>query len=181
MKLKLIKSGLIWLMLCLVGGGAILFIVQQWRSQIEQDYDQAHASLIAVTTQRSDANRSIAHHWVERYREFAKRGIVGEERRIEWVEHVERWGASVTGFRYEIAPQRRLAETGSFDIRASRMTFWMNVVHEGKLLELLERLEQAPAALTQLQGCVIERVENRKQGLKVKCEVDWVTLKEKPR
>ncbi|MDP2751018.1 MAG: hypothetical protein Q8O31_00190 [Rhodocyclaceae bacterium] len=174
---NLIKNGLIWLVLCLVGGGSILFIAQQWRIQVEQDDQQTQIRLTAVTAQLAEAHRGMAHHWADRYREFVDKGMVGEERRIDWIERVTRVGSSVIGFRYEIAPQRQLAGAGGFNIMASRMTLWMNVPHEGRLLDILRNIGQEPSALVHLQGCVIERIEERRHGLTVKCEMDWMTLR----
>jgi len=175
MNLKLLRSGLVWLMLCIVGGSVLLFIAQQWRERVEQDHQQMQSRLAVITAQWVDANRGITHHWADRYREFAARGIVGEERRIDWIERVTRIGASVSGFRYEMAPQRRLAGVDGLDIMASRVTFWMTVPHEGRLLEILRNIEQEPSALVRYQGCGIEKIAAR--GLNVTCEMDWVTLK----
>ena len=123
-----------------------------------------------------------------------KRGIIGDEKRLEWVELLKeiRDKRRLIDLQYEIAPQRALdptpasaaGATSSFSFYSSSMRLQLKLLHEEDLLRLLGDLRRQATALIQVKACSVTRLpfragESGTQGqLQADCQIDWITLRE---
>ena len=123
-----------------------------------------------------------------------KRGIIGEEKRLEWVELLKeiRDQRRLIDLQYEIAPQRVLdpapanlaSVANSFAFYSSSMRLQLKLLHEEDLLRLLDDLRRQATALIQVKACSVTRLpfragESGTQGqLQADCQIDWTTLRE---
>lgn len=122
-----------------------------------------------------------------------QRGIVGEEKRLEWVELLKdiRDKRRLIDLQYEIAPQRALDPLPSgaakgFAFYSSSMRVNLKLLHEEDLVRLLGDLRRQATALIQVKSCKVARLphgpgESGTHGqLQAECEIDWTTLREVP-
>ncbi len=126
-----------------------------------------------------------------------KRGIVGEEKRLEWVELIKeiRDKRRLIDLQYEIAPQRALdpapasatgaaSATSSFAFYSSSMRVQLKLLHEEDLVRLLGDLRRQATALIQVKACSVARLpsgagESWEHGqLQADCQIDWTTVRE---
>ena len=117
-----------------------------------------------------------------------KRGVIGEEQRLEWVELLKeiRDTHRLIDLQYEIAPQRRLdAVPGNgFTFFSSSMKVQLKLLHEQDLTRLLNDLRQQASALIQVKSCTLSRLprgtsdSGTNAQLLADCQIDWVTLRE---
>lgn len=121
-----------------------------------------------------------------------KRGVVGEEQRLEWVELLKdiRDKRRLIDLQYEFAPQRPLditspsAPASAYAFYASSMKMQVSLLHEEDLTRLLGDLRQQAAALIQVKACNVSRVPHgvAETGitaqLQAECQIDWITLRE---
>jgi len=126
-----------------------------------------------------------------------KRGIVGEEKRLEWVELIKeiRDKRRLIDLHYEIAPQRALdpapasatgaaSATSSFAFYSSSMRLQLKLLHEEDLVRLLGDLRRQATALIQVKACSVARLpsgagESWEHGqLQADCQIDWTTVRE---
>lgn len=114
------------------------------------------------------------------------RGVVGEERRLEWVELLKAISERrrLLDLHYEIAPQRPLdpAAPGAFAFYASTMSVQLKLLHEEDLTRLLDDLRQQAKALIEVKRCTVARLPRtgeavRHGQLQADCQIDWVTLR----
>jgi hypothetical protein len=122
------------------------------------------------------------------FKRLAARGVIGEEKRLEWVELINeiRDRHRLLEVHYEFAPRRALneARTGEASgLYASAMKLEARLLHEEDLIRLLgEIIERAPA-LIQLRRCDVSRLpaadaDDPLQGLlQADCLIDWITLR----
>ncbi|MFZ2541538.1 MAG: hypothetical protein WAW75_07150 [Gallionella sp.] len=128
----------------------------------------------------------------EEYAALVKRNIVGDDRRLDWMEGMEelRQMNLVTNFRYYISPQKNYApqppfSSGNFDIHYSEMKLEFDLLHEGQLVDFFNVLRNKFTDWYQLEGCTIQRVTTGKETddkstatlLKAECDGGWITLK----
>ncbi|GAB4170710.1 MAG: hypothetical protein Fur0039_10380 [Rhodocyclaceae bacterium] len=175
----------------IVCGASLVLLTGRWHQE-EEDLarrallarEQARSKLVRARSGQDEVRRSI-----ERFRALARAGVVGEERRIEWIERIKAIEVSrgLSPVRFEIAPRRPLeaalapgADAG-FEFLASAMRLEMRVLHEGDLLGLLQDLHATPGAFVRPRECSIERLAWAAEGtgLKTLCTIDWITLREK--
>ena len=117
-----------------------------------------------------------------------KRGVIGEEQRLEWVELLKeiRDTHRLIDLQYEIAPQRRLDTTlgNDFTFFSSTMKVQLKLLHEQDLTRLLNDLRQRASALIQVKSCNLSRLPHGTTDsgthaqLQADCQIDWITLRE---
>lgn len=180
--------------LAMVAGGAAAVVGTQRFLKVEQ---QSHKAALAkrndLRTRLSRAREEELEikQRIARFNELSERGVIGAERRLEWVEQIRRirQARKLLDIQYEIAPQR-IVETaelpggsGSFDFLASAMRLRMDLLHEEDLLNFLADLRAAISAHVQVDSCNLERVagggERSGARLRADCALDLITLSEK--
>lgn len=117
-----------------------------------------------------------------------KRGIIGEEQRLEWVELLKdiRDQRRLIDLQYEFAPQRPLdtEPSNGFTFFASTMRVQLKLLHEEDLTRFLDDLRQQAQALIQIKRCTVARQlrggaeSTLSAQLQAECLIDWVTLHE---
>lgn len=183
--LPLIRSALLVLgatMLIAVGAvwGSAYF-----RDRMQQTLDEAQQRLAgsrAKLQQAHDEGQNI-RTYLTRYQTLLNRGIVGEEKRLDWIDAITRVKNRRKLFEidYAISAQQPVAADallppGELELRRSRMKISLPLLHEGDLLNLLDDLEGQDKGLVTIQGCEIQRGEGP-AGLSASCRLDWLTLK----
>lgn len=190
-----------WPLLLLValvalGGGGAYFAKRQ-----AEEADKAYK---AMRSQRQEIQNKLARANDEAadirarigiYRALVDRGLIGLERRLEWVERIAQIKASrrLIDIQYELAPQRPVdaavlpggALAGGYEFLTSTMTLQMQLLHEDDLLGFIGDLAGSVQAFLHVRGCRIERIPRGGQErgpsaqLKAECTIDWITLREK--
>lgn len=130
---------------------------------------------------------------IARFRELQARGVIGEERRLDWVELIQQIKAArkLYDIQYELAPQHAAEGAGvasaadAYDFRASTMRLQMQLLHEEDLLNFLADLRSSASAFIRPGDCLVERMP-KSQGerpgitpqLRAECSLDWITIRE---
>ena len=122
-----------------------------------------------------------------RYEDLRRRGILGPERRLDWVEEIRRLTRKerLLDLRYELAPQQLLHDgAGSgYAFMSSNMMLQIQLLHEEQLLDFLAELRARVPAYVRVNSCKLERLPDigSEQGplLSAECSLDWITLREK--
>lgn len=194
--LKRIGPSLAAAVLMIAAGAGIAFTLTQQLQAEKKSYAAAQArraeqqSLLARVR---DEEQEIKYK-IGRYNTLARRGILGEEQRLDWIEHIRRVRAERRLFEieYEIAPQQAIedtilpAATGRFEFRSSSMRMKLPLLHEHDLLDFLGDLGAAAPAFLRTRECNVVRVPkdpNHKSGpppqLAAECTIDWITIRDK--
>jgi hypothetical protein len=182
-----LRPATLQLLACALLGAAALAAGLKFLAQESRSNRQAQAELKDVRSRllRIDNETADLHGNVERYRQIAATGLLGSERRLEWVECIARIKAARRLFemRYEFSPQKPL-DASHDGFMASTMKLHMELLHEDDLVGFLDDLTRAAPALLHVRACSMERLApGREAGngaaqLGAECTIDWITLKE---
>jgi hypothetical protein len=129
----------------------------------------------------------------DHYRELIElhgRGLVGQERRLDWIEtlRVSAESIKLPSFRYVINPQEKYVpdfavDTGAFQIYASHMKLSIDLLHEGDLQRLLDDLNVVATNTFSVAGCKLTRItqkiqQNAKQAnITAECDLKWFNIR----
>jgi hypothetical protein len=190
---RLIGPTLVAVALIAAGAAALAFASQLLTSaQAEQQVARAERGAEQNKLARAnDEAREIRERIVE-YRKLVDRGVIGEERRLDWVDRINAIKAArkLAEVKYAIGPQRPveypgIAGGGEVEFLASPMNLNLALLHEEDLFRFIGDLRSALSALVVVKSCNIERTAEAGKGrglaprLRAVCELDLVTIRDK--
>ncbi|MBT0962680.1 hypothetical protein [Denitromonas iodatirespirans] len=139
-----------------------------------QHYTAANTRLLQARTDEHTLRDALA-----RYDALARQGVIGPERRLDWVETLDaaRRRQGIDTISYEILPQQPVDKDAGERLRwmESRMRLTLQVRHAGVLLGLLDALREVDSALVLPHACRLARRADG-AGLDGECELRWLTL-----
>lgn len=188
--LKKLQISLLVCLLMIVMGAAVVFFANGATRSAQRERVTAQAQrndyvgkLLRVSSEESEIKEKSAL-----FQRLQKRGIIGEEQRLEWVELLKdiRDKRRLIDLVYEIEPQRPLdvAPGAGFTFNVSPMKVQLKLLHEEDLTRFLGDLNEQARALIQVRYCKVTRQPQGQAGtsgqanLLAECRIDWVTLRE---
>ena len=190
---RLVAPAVVAALLVAVGGVAIVLsqqMLQKGRAeQTKATADrEAAQNRLARTT---DEEREIREKLVD-YQKLRSRGLIGEERRADWVERIAEIKSARKLFdvKYTIEPQRPadypgLAAAGDIEFLASQMKVVLALLHEEDLFRFIEDLRGALSSHVLVRSCTVSRLDgaaaDRGVGprLRADCTIDLVTIRDR--
>ena len=122
----------------------------------------------------------IRQHILE-FEALRRLGLVGPEQRLAWSEALKKAQDELelqeAGF--SLGPSQTQAPQSPQGLRQSTMVWQATLLHEGRLLALLDRLAGIESAIVWPSHCRIRPLEaSRKQDatLEAKCHFEWLSL-----
>ncbi len=155
--------------------------------QLQRVRDIAYASFSHVEQEKRDIRR-----FQPRYLQLQRRGMVGAERRLEWVDSLRQAQNTLQlpPLSYDIDPQQPVRlesalDLGSMQLNASRMRLHMELMEELDLFNFLDQLHQR--GYFAVQDCSIKRLARTAGAtgtsgatgaptLGADCTLQWLTL-----
>jgi hypothetical protein len=127
------------------------------------------------------------------YSEYKSTGLVGEERRLSWIESLESVNEvlRLPTLGYSLKPQEEFKRPNfslkrGVEVMSSPMELSIGMLHEEDLFALLEGLRLSIRNLFTVDECSIVRqnsvnrsLETRKTNLRSQCTIRWVTINAK--
>jgi hypothetical protein len=185
-----------------LGAAGLAYLVQvdaqdnQRLAQTEKDAVQSRLARIEQEEKEIQAGDIL-------FRRLSDRGIVGEEKRMDWVEKIAQIRAQrrLLDVRWDISPQRplepELAPThgGEYTFMASALHLQFALLHEEDLLRFISDLKDGLSAYVRVRQCTLERlsaglgqagepVAEKASGptgpgpqLQADCQIDLITLR----
>ena len=188
--LKKLQISLLVCLLMIVMGAAVVFFANGATRSAQQERvtAQAQRNDYVGKLQRVSSEESEIKEKSALFQRLQKRGIIGEEQRLEWVELLKdiRDKRRLIDLVYEIEPQRPLdvAPGAGFTFNVSPMKVQLKLLHEEDLTRFLGDLNEQARALIQVRYCKVTRQPQGQAGtsgqanLLAECRIDWVTLRE---
>jgi hypothetical protein len=130
-----------------------------------------------------------ARDHIELYQRLKDLRILGEERRLEWVEALTRIRAAreLPELRYQVERQKVLKSLPgkpALELRSSTLKVELALLHEGDLLGFLEDLRASGHAYYAVRQCSLARTADAVPAatvaprLRAACQIDLITLAE---
>lgn len=177
----------------LVAGAALV-----WLSG--ESLRSAQAALATAQAERRSNNERLAriseeerevNEKIDLYKRLKGLNILGEERRLEWADAINRIRASreLLDLRYVVERQRLLVSAAgkpaSVDFYASSMKVDMALLHEEDLLRFLSDLRQSGNAFYSVKRCMLVRTGQAGGAatiaprLRADCDIDLITIRDR--
>jgi hypothetical protein len=174
------------------GAGLIWFVGKQLLdantnfSAANNDRTQARERLARISEEEREVKERI-----EVYRQLRDLRIIGKERRLDWVDAIQRIRTTreMLDVRYVIEPQKVLVsiagKPGNIDFNVSSMKLELALLHEGDLLGFLEDLRDSGNAFVSVRRCSVTRSSIGGQPisgtpltprLRAECLIDLITV-----
>ena len=169
-----------------------LYFAHEHADDVRSDLKRVAGARLAVQSrlvQATDEEREIRTRMSE-YRKLLERGVIGDERRLDWVEIVKNIRAErgIFDLRYSIESRRPLDYPGikrvpGVEVMASRMTLDGSLLHEGDLFTLLTDLRARLAPYVLVRSCTLSRDPQARPDaygahLRSQCSIDLVTIRD---
>lgn len=166
----------------------------------DQKLSSANAKLKSEMSARVESKERLARiseeerevkERIEIYRSLINFHIIGRERRLEWVDTIQRIRVSreMLDVRYRIEPQKQISviagKPGSVSFNSSTMQVQLALLHEGDLLNFLADLRNAGNAYVSTRECAITRsgptspppgAPTLVPRLRAECQIDLITI-----
>jgi hypothetical protein len=172
-----------------------LFTLAQKFSSEQKNALQKQQNLLNSSRQRfqlSGIEKQTITEYLPQYQALINKGLVGEERRLEWVDELRKQHQlnKLFSIKYSIGLQEPYkpsfaSNLGGFVLNRSIMTLDLDMLHEEDILQLTEALSKKDKEVFMLRDCEITRLNaggvlsnQLIANLHAKCELDWLTLRE---
>lgn len=187
----LLVPGLVALVL-VAAGIAVLMVTDGILKQANSELMRARGERIGVQSrlsQATDEERQIRERLAD-YQKLRQRGVLGEERRLDWIETIKEIhkDRGLYDIKYAIEP-RRVAEhlglrgNNDVDFMASPIRLEISMLHEGDLITLLGDMRARLAPHVYERSCRIDRVQSPTPGhgpqLRAECVLDLITIRDR--
>lgn len=168
----------------LVGTGRAILIKQQnGKNQAQSQRNDANNK-----RRQAETDKQEIHDYQPKFVTLRERGFVGEERRLDWMEHIQhiRESRKLLPIAYEISAQQVFQvdpeiTLGDLELRGSKMKLQMDLLHEGDLLNFLDDLKHK--GFYTAQECTVKRAGTAPGGtylpIAAECVIYWLTLGER--
>jgi hypothetical protein len=170
-------AGLIW------GAGESLRNARQQLGSIQAERMQNSERLARIAEEEREVKEKI-----EVYQQLKRLNILGEERRLEWSDAMNRIRVQreLLDVRYRVERQRSLVsipgKPGNVDFYASTMKVSLALLHEEDLMRFLADLRNSGNAYYAVKRCAIARTGQAATGtgivprLRAECDIDLITV-----
>jgi len=186
---KLLLPALAFVLL-LAAGAATIWYVQSLRAQEAQrltaaraERQQARDRLSRIAEEEREVNEKLAV-----FQRLKALNIIGEERRLEWVDAMSRIRSQreLLDLRYQVERQKSLntvkGKATNVEFYSSTMRVELGLLHEGDLIGFLNDLRNSGNAYYSVQRCSMTRTGQSVTGatmaprLRASCQIDLITI-----
>jgi hypothetical protein len=166
-----------------VSSSAGLKLAQQSLAQAQAGRRQNAERLTRIAEEEREVNQKI-----DVYKQLKSLNILGEERRLEWADTINRIRVQreLLDVRYRVERQKLLASVAGkpapVDFFSSTMRVDLQLLHEEDLLRFLADLRASGNAYYSVRKCLLTRTGQAVGGiamtprLSAQCEIDLITV-----
>ena len=184
----IIRKAAITFGVCLAIAGMLIGVSQFFLSKLEAINLQAQSDLAQAQGKYTAATNETnqIREFQPMYLELVQRGFVGDEKRLDAIEfiHAIQESRRLLPITYEIAPQQIVVldpslQTGELEVRASKLTARIGLLHEGDMLTFLTDLSSKGLFVPQscsMKAVEYARVSSLPQPLQGECTLYWITM-----
>ena len=189
---RYLRRPLITFGVCILLAVAMAVVGLQFQKIQHDGYQQAVSTLRSThQLYRNTVNDiGLLEQYRSLYTDYKASGLVGEERRLSWIESLESTNnvLRLPTLTYSLHPQEKFERPGfkllrGVEVNSSPMDLTMGLLHEEDLFALLEGLRLSISNLFTVDSCSIDRptgidrsLDTRRANLVSKCTLRWVTI-----
>jgi len=193
--IKNLQKQILILLACIVICGMFLISAYSWR-QSSYEYTDIQGSKLKLARSKyyTALNQKILlEKFEKKYNDLIKAGIVGEEKRLNWVDSLEKITKKnkIPYIKYKIN-KRKIIKSASLSqlfpgivLYKSMMSLDMQLLHEGDLYSILDEFSNQAKGLFDVQRCSIKRNSTKikfvaesttDKNFSANCILNWYTM-----
>lgn len=188
----IMRGPLVLLVVCALVSAALLAGGYVFAGRMAAEHDSFKRRLISIRNSYHtvDEEERLIRAYLPRFRELQESGVVGVERRLDWIEALRDAGQRVRlpDLRYEITSQEPYTPAlplppARSPVLASDMNLDLGLLHEGDLFRVLDALERDAEGLYSVSQCRIARrrpqlsEDPTEANLSALCRLRWITIR----
>ena len=190
-----LRNALILLLISVVISGGVLSSSFYFWEKMDHIHKRERSALFGVRGQYQniDEEEKIIQRYLPLYRDLESRGVIGQERRLDWIDTLRQASKRVElpMLRYVIDSQNIyrpefVVPNGTFKIYSSSMRLDLGLLHEGDLETLFADLDANAVGLYTVSNCDLTRNHRKREfvkradaiNLKAECRLRWLTIKQ---
>jgi hypothetical protein len=171
---------------------AVVLVGYQYEKAQNEEYQTSLSTLRSTHKLYSSIVNDIdlLDQYRSLYSEYKSSGLVGQERRLSWIESLESTNQvlRLPTLGYSLNPQETFVRPGfllkrGVSVMSSPMVLTIGLLHEEDMFALLEGLRLSIQNLFTVDSCSITRstpvgrsLDTRQSNLKSNCSIRWVTI-----
>ena len=187
-----LRRPLIILVVAIVASAAVVVAGYEYEEAQHEEYQVALSTLRSTHKLYSSMVNDIdlLDQYRTLYSEYKSSGLVGDERRLSWIESLESTNEvlRLPTLGYSLNPQEKFVRPGfqlkrGVSVLSSPMDLKISLLHEEDMFALLEGLRLSIQNLFTVDSCTISRqdpiersLNTRKANLQSACSIRWVTI-----
>ena len=189
---SVIKVSVIIFILVLIVSIAMVSGSWMFKKDMLSQYKRNKLRFTSVSQQylAVDEDERIIRKYYPEFIELYRRGIVGREHRLNWIEtlRVASEHVKLPGLTYSISPQKKYSpgfsvNLGKFSLYSSTMKLNINMLHEGDLSRLIKDMNEHAEGIFTVTECNFTRpnkdlIESRDAvNIRADCELQWLNIR----
>jgi hypothetical protein len=189
--LKALQTPLVVLVAVLLAAAAAVYYTDSLLREADRRLERQQAQLREAISrlQKSGEERQIIVRHLEDYRRLERAGLIGEEKRINWLDglRLANQQTELFGVDYQIAAQRPYPHAadlnpGKLALYQSVMRLRFRLLHEEDLMRFFHALRGAGAGAFTVDECALTRLDTGttvryQPNLTADCELSWITMR----
>ena len=188
---RVMRGSAILLIVATLSSGGMVSGANYFENEMQRELKREQRKLNAIRSefQTIDEQRLVIEQYLPRFRSLEAKGIIGEERRLDWIEtlRVAAEQVQLISLRYQIGRQQKYLphfpiKDQGFGVFASQMVLDMGLLHEEDLLRMLRELTRRTTSLYDISECNLTRTNQNlgkspeRPNLRASCDLQWLTL-----
>ena len=190
---RVLRGALVLLVICVATSAGLMGASYSFWKEQDRTHNAARSAMLGARTQYQniDEEEKIIEAYFPLYRALESKGIIGKERRLDWIDNLRRAAQRVElpALSYVIDSQQRfkpdfLIQSGSYQIYSSSMKLDLGLLHEEDLSALLNNLDRRAGGLYTVADCDLRRSQPTfvkkpdAVNLTAACGLQWLTIKQ---
>ena len=188
------RGAIIVFLVSLLASGSLITGAWYYDKQSQAKYNTEKRKFQNISNQylAVDQEEQLVRQYYPDFVGLYNKGVLGQERRLNWIETLREAGTEIKlpSLKYQISTQVKYQpdyphNAGSFMLYASTMKLNLDLLHEGDLRKLFERLDKEAEGIYNISKCTFRRagsgqvnVENiSKANIVSECDLRWFNIK----
>ena len=182
---KILRGAIAILVVSISVAGTLIYLTMYFQDRMHREFTRNDLRFQSI----SKRYLAVDEEYYPRFIELYNKGVIGKEQRLNWIEVLRTAGMQiqVPTLSYQIESQDTYMPSysvtlGRFKLYSSKMTLNMRLLHEGDLLNILNRLNKNAKGIYSLNSCRLSQngviVESADApNINAECDLQWFTIK----
>jgi len=190
--LKVLGGSIIVFVISIIISGAVAFGAYYFEKQMLLEYNRANAAFQSISNRylAVDEEEKLIRSHLPDFVKLYESGAIGDEQRLNWIEVLRAAGEEINlpSLNYQIESQQQYTPAfplnlGKYRLYSSKMLLNMQLLHEGDLFRILEKLDTAAKGSYSISSCTLTQTATQitddpdASNISARCEVLWFTIK----